>query len=436
MFSLRILVVCVLSLGLAPALHAAPADDIKSLVEQGKAAEAYQLGARHPELLGQPEFDLAFGIAAIDSGHRGEGVLALERYIINVPDNMNARLELARGYFSLGEDIRAREEFERVTQSKPPPPVQANIDRFLDALRSRESRYITTGGYFVEVGYGYDSNVNSGVGNAIINLQSGFFQVPQAGVKAGSSYNWLAAGGQVSKPIITPGMSIFGVGQLDGKFNNTNNQFDQNNVTAAGGLTYLQGKNFYRYTLSHNEIAVDDTRFRDIDSVAAEWNHQLDDRQTIGPFALYAKLRYMGDNHSRDADLHAGGISYRRSFAGNWQPLLSASINGGQEHNNQGRLDLGREIYGGRVALAITPAPKWGVSMGAGYQHSHYSGPDIFSGETRKDNYYAVDATISYAVTRNLSARVELLGSKNGSNLDLYAYRRDMAIVKLRYDFK
>lgn len=426
-----------LLLGLAPDLHAAPVDDIKSLVEQGKAADAYQLGAKHSELLGQPDFDLAFGVAAIDSGHGGEGVLALERYIVNVPDNMNARLELARGYFSLGEDIRAREEFERVMQTRPPAPVQANIDRFLDAIRSRQSRYVTTAGFYVEAGYGYDSNVNGGVGNATVNLPLfGAVIVDQSGVKAGSSYNWLAAGGQVSKPIITPGLSIFAVGQMDGKYNNANNQFDQNNVTAAGGFTFLQNKNFYRLTFLHNEIAVDDTRFRDIDSVSGEWQRQIDERQTVSPFVLYAQLRYVGDNRLRDADLYAGGISYRRSFVGNWQPLLTASINGGQEHNNQGRPDLGRQVYGGRVALAITPAPKWGVSMGASYLHSHYSGPDLLLDETRKDNYYAVDAAVSYAVTRNLSARVELLVSNNGSNIDLYAYRRDIAIIKLRYEFK
>ena len=100
---------------------AAPADDIKSLLEQGKPAEAYALGRNTPEALGDPAFDFYFGIAATDSGHAGEGVLALERYMLNFPDNANARLELARAYFTLGEDARAREEFENVRKSNPPP---------------------------------------------------------------------------------------------------------------------------------------------------------------------------------------------------------------------------------------------------------------------------------------------------------------------------
>jgi outer membrane receptor for monomeric catechols len=84
----------------------------------------------------------------------------------------------------------------------------------------------------------------------------------------------------------------------------------------------------------------------------------------------------------------------------------------------------------------MTPVPKWAVSLGATYLHSHYQGPDVLLATVRKDNYSALDATVSYAYTRNLSVRLEMLGSKNGSNLELYAYRRDIAALKVRYDFK
>ncbi|HEY6508073.1 MAG TPA: hypothetical protein VIY56_08660 [Vicinamibacterales bacterium] len=55
---------------------------------------------------------------------------------------------------------------------------------------------------------------------------------------------------------------------------------------------------------------------------------------------------------------------------------------------------------------------------------------------TRKDAYYALDGVASYAYTRNLSLRAELLLSKNGSNLELYEYDRNMLTFKVRYDFQ
>ena len=150
----------------------------------------------------------------------------------------------------------------------------------------------------------------------------------------------------------------------------------------------------------------------------------------------YAQLRYSGSNQMRDADLFAAGLGYRKAFLGSWQPLVSVNLNGGVEHDIRGRPDFGRELYGGRLALSVTPAAKWAVSLGTTYLHSHYQGPDVVLATVRKDNYVAADATVSYAYTRNLSVRVELLGSKNSSNLDLYAYRRDIVALKVRYDFK
>lgn len=417
---------------------AAPADEVKALLDKGNAAAAYALGKNHPDQLGNPQFDFYFGVAAIDSGHAGEGVLALERYTVNFPDNANARLELARGYFVMGDDLRAREEFEAILNTKPPAAVVANIERFLDALRSRESTYRTTAGLFMEVGYGYDSNVNGGVGSANINLPVfGNVVIGQTGVKTKSNFSWLAIGGQISHPI-SPGVAVFAGGQVDGKFNSSGDarQFDQGNIAANGGISYFKDRNFYRLTASRAEVSVDYNRFRTVSSLSGEWLHQIDELQTISPFLQTAQFDYTGNNRARDAEFHAAGIGYRKAFIATWQPLLTLSINTGKEHNSEGRPDLGREIYGGRAALAITPIPKWALSVGGTYQKSRYSGPDALLGTTRSDNYYAADAVASYAYTRDLSLRAELLLSKNSSNLELYTYRRDMLTFKIRYDLK
>ena len=306
----------------------------------------------------------------------------------------------------------------------------------MDAIRSRQSLYMATAGFFIEAGYGYDSNTNGGVSNAGINLPIfGNVVVNASGVKAGSGFSWLAAGGQASKPV-APGVAVFAGGQVDGKFNNANNQFDQQNLAASAGLTYFRNKNLYRFTVSHSEITVDDNRFRNANGIAGEWHRQLDELQTVSPFAQYAQLRYAGFNTPRDADLYVLGLGYRKSFIGNWQPLFTASIDGGQEHDIRGRPDLGRDLYGGRLALSLTPAPKWALSIGGTYQKSRYQGQDILLLTSRNDDYYALDVTASYAYARNFSIRAELLISKNDSNISLYEYRRDVIALKARYDFK
>ena len=93
------------------------------------------------------------------------------RYLLNFPDRYDvARVELARSYFALGDVVRAREEFEAVTSHSPPAGVQATVDRYLEAIRLRESRFQTTSLVWLEAGLGVDSNVNGGVGSGNISV--------------------------------------------------------------------------------------------------------------------------------------------------------------------------------------------------------------------------------------------------------------------------
>ncbi len=420
--------------------YATVADEVKAMLEQGKPKDAYELGRQHPELLGDPAFDFYYGVAAVDSGNAGEGVLALERYIINFPNNTSARLELARGYYVLGEDSRASEEFREVLKTNPPPEVETNILRYLDAIRAREWRYKTSAAAFIEAGYGYDSNVNAGVSNANITIPLLGVLTPvtvvSAGVKAHSRFQYVAAGGQLSQPV-APGVAVFGSGSYSAKFNNQASQFNQDNINVNAGLTYLRNKNLYRLSGFYSRIDVnDDLLLLQTPGTTAEWFYQWDELQTFNTYAQYASLNYAGTNSPRDSNLYSGGLGYRKAFIGMWQPLFTLGANYARENNTQGRDDLSRDIYSGSIAFGVTPLPKWAVSIGGSYQRSLYRAPDPFLLTTRADSYYSGSAAISYAITPSLSAWVENLYQKNNSNIALFSYSREVAAFKLRYDFK
>ncbi|MGH8753033.1 MAG: surface lipoprotein assembly modifier [Burkholderiales bacterium] len=418
------------------AAYAAIADEVKTMLEQGKSKEAYELGKQHPELLGDPVFDFYYGVAAIDSGNAGEGVLALERYIINFPRNTSARLELARGYYVLGEDTRAGEEFREVLKTNPPEAVKFNIQRYLDAIRARESFYKTSGAAFIEAGVGYDSNVNAGVSNANITIPVfGPVTVVSEGLKEHSRFEYVAAGGQVSQPV-APGVAVFGSASYSAKFNNQASQFNQRNLNTNAGLTYLKNKNLYRLSGFYSRIDVDNDLFLQAPGATGEWFYKYDELQTFNTYAQYANLNYAGTNSPRDSNFYSGGLGYRKAFIGRWQPLFTLGASYAREDNTADRDDLSRDIYSGSIAFGVTPLPKWAVSIGGLYQRSLYRAPDAFLLTTRMDSYYAGNAAISYAITPSLSAWVEYLYSKNNSNISLFTYDRQVAAFKLRYDFK
>jgi tetratricopeptide (TPR) repeat protein len=430
-----IAITCAMAL-CAVGAYAAPADDIKALLAKGSAKAAYELGKTHSDQLGDPAFDFYFGVAAVDSGHAGEGVLALERYLINFPKNPEAQLELARGYFMLGDYIRSREEFSAVLKLSPPQDVVANVERYLDAIRSRESSYRTTANAFLEFGGGYDNNINGGVDNANINLPGlGVLTIGNAGVKAGAGFLQASGGANISHPI-APGLALFAGLNGDFKTHSSRREFDQNSIGAAGGLSYLKEQNLIRATVSYSSLKVDYRAFRNVTGVAAEWIRQLDELNSITGALQYAKLDYNASNDARDSTLKGVSLGYRRNFVGTWQPLISISGSYAQEDNQRNRDDLARDIYGLRAVVAISPKPRWAVSAGLSYQQSNYDMRDFFSTEARRDKYYGFDAVASYAVSKSLSVRGEVMLNQNRSNIDLYEYKRASFAIKMRYEFK
>jgi hypothetical protein len=420
----------------AGAALAGPAEDIKALVEQNKAAEAYAYGSSHPEALGTPGFDFYFGIAAIDAGHAGEGVLALERYVLQFPDNAAARAQLARGYFALGDDARARQEFEDLQKLHPPEAVAAVIDRYLTALREREGNYKPTSSAYAEAGLGYDNNTNSGASSANVNVPVfGIVTLLPAGVKAPSWYQEFAAGGQFTKPI-APGLAVFGGANVDVKLNDAPAAHAYNLLTygANGGATYLKDSNLFRLTGAWSQLELDGTNYVSITSETAEWTRQIGELQTITPAIQYAELRYP-TQPVRNSELTNLGLTYRQAFTHEWQPVLSFSGTYGEERNTQAD-NLARRISAFRVAGGISPLPKWVLSAGLSYQESQYRGADPLLLIVRHDRYGSLDLLASYQWTKQLSVRLEGLVSSNHSNLGMYAYDRDLAAIKLRYEFR
>lgn len=422
---------------------AAPADEVRSLLEQGKASEAYTLGRTHPDALGNPEFDFYFGIAAIDAGHAGEGVLALERYLLQFPENTSARLQLARGYFALGEDGRAREEFESVLKLEPPADVAATVQRFLDAIRVREARYLTTAGAYVELGIGRDTNVNSGVsGNNVFLPAIGPVVIARSGQKLASNVAVLGAGGFLSHPV-APGVALFATATGEQRFHegDLNQEFEQGNFNVAGGVSVLRAKNLYRFGISYGALTVGSPTYRKTLGVSAEWQYQIDERQSFSLGAQLAQLDHPDPNAARDADFYGLSLGYRRLITHDWQPTLNLGLNAGRQHSRTGRPDLVPDSYGVTAGISLTPAAKWGVALGYQYQQSDYRAVDALLAalgfpDARKDRYHALNAVVSYLYSRNLSFRAEGAVVRNDSNIELFAFPRESLMFKVRYEFK
>ena len=441
------------SLCLCSAAVAAPADDVKALLEQGKDHEAYEAGKAAPDALGTPLFDFYFGIAALNAGVPGEGVLAIERYLLQYPDNRSAQFQLARGYFILGEDQRAREEFSALAATASGVELD-NLNKFLDAIRARESRYKPTSTAFAEFGVGYDTNINGGIKSGqVAGLPLGFIVAPgQSSEKQADTFTSASAGIQGTYPV-APGVALYGGAMLAARSHtkSTSDVFDQKSVALQGGVSLIEGRSLYRAGVDFTTLSVHNQKYLTLTSLVGEWQYQSDQfnryslsvqqsqqiYQNIDTFLDTGKtIQVSSGADVRDSDLTNLTGSWTRTLSHPWNPVLSASLSVGSEKNRKNRPDLSRDLWGTRVGVTAQPLPKWTVGAGLGFQDSRYASDFAAGISARHDQFYVLDLSAGYALDRNWSLRGEYQHVDQRANIGFFAYTRDAVSLKLRYDFK
>ncbi|MBL8517818.1 MAG: DUF560 domain-containing protein [Betaproteobacteria bacterium] len=426
----------------SPGAHAAdPTAEMKTLLEQGKAEAAWQLGRRNADQLGMPAFDLWFGIAAVNAGRASEGVLALERVLFAAPDNDTARLELARGYFLLGEDARSREEFEFLLTRKPAPQVERTIREYLDALSARAGRFQSALSGYLELGGGHDSNVPYGVEDPNIVLPVfGEVTLADSAVKASDRFFVVSGGIRFSRPL-SARWQLFTGFSAEQRMNRSIDTFDQDLVSGVAGLNWqVSARDVGRLTYSLSSQTIDHGKYRDNAAVSIEWGRQISEAASGTLGVQRAQFRYGGFNGVRDADYDAITLGVRWRGTGRWRPELDLALSGAREKARLAdRQDLSRDLAGGRVGISCVPASNWTLSLAGNWLKSEYSQPDPLLLTTRDDRYRAAEVALAWAPlrwTRDFSLRLEWSTATNTSNLPIYEYKRRATTLKLRYDFK
>ena len=125
---------------------------------------------------------------------------AFRAILVNRPELIRVRLELARAFFLKGQDGLARRHFEAVLAGGVPLPVAANVQRFLAIMRARKR--LT--GYF-GLAVAPDSNLNAASESEIIYLDTAFGRLPftregDFGARSGSGLSvW--GGGEYQYPL-------------------------------------------------------------------------------------------------------------------------------------------------------------------------------------------------------------------------------------------
>jgi hypothetical protein len=411
-------------------------DQAKKLLEAKRPKEALDLlRPLEAQRAGEIEYDYLLGIAALDAGDAQAAIFALERVLAVNPNYLQARAEIARAYFVLGEKENARREFRTVRSQNPPDAARQTIDRYLSALEPQTTRFRA----FLEAAVGYDTNVNSATSRSTIAIPAFGGAIGQLDAVAQAQSSWfggLGAGASIDQALSNE-WSLLGAASYAGKFNQDFNQFNTGTLDGSAGVRWARGVNQLVGLAQGQMFWLDNDRYRNLYGGTVQWLHNFSPTQQVTVFGQFSALRYPQPTQApQDANRAIGGIAYSQAFAGPYSPVAYVSGYGGDERTTDSTFKyLGYTPYGVRLGGQASLTSQAVLFGSAAYERRNYNGVNPTFQVTREDNQYDFRVGLAYTFLPQWILTPQVAYTKNNSNIELNEYDRTVAAVTVRKDF-
>ncbi len=429
----------------AISLPVSAADDLllkaKQQLDNGDAQGAYNLLIPlQSERAGDPDYDFLLGSAALGIGKNTEAVFALERVLAVQPNSAPARAQIARPYFNLKETETAKREFENVKKQDVPPEVSATIDRFLDAIARVEESERTTIRGFIEIGAGWDSNVNSATADSQVAIPvfgGTIFALSAAAQERDDAFISFGGGASFTHPF-SKRLSVFGGVAYQNRSNVNETDFSTYYYDANLGIAYRRDRNTFTLGAQYNSFYVDNPQlysdaYRNASGLTGQWQHDFDSRNQVSFFVQYSNLEYPSQE-IRNADRYVGGAGYAHAF-GRGAFITYLGLYGGVEDEKEdGVPQLGHDLYGARVGLQWNVVEKFALFFNGSAERREYGGPDPFFLVDREDDQYNASAGLIFVPVKGMRITPQASWTDNQSNIGINEFDRIVYQVTLRYD--
>lgn len=361
--------------------------EARRMRDVGNATGAFELLiAELDEFGGNPDFDYQLGASALDAGEYNHAVFALQRVAYLKPNFAAARLELGLAHMALGNNERARTEFERVRAMNPPKSAVTALDRAMVVLAERERVDSKMWEATVRASAGFDTNVNASTTD---NSFLGFELDPQ-NQETDSPFIGAGAGIRAGLPL-GYNMDLSGGVTLDHR-HHTDASFVDNTLVRAyfevakrWDHLYVSLGNAYHYGLldqSYNNRGAASTLNAGYALESMVFSGQL----------RSGTLRFNDALESRDVNQLSATLSAR------WQPaprlLFGMALSLGEDEAREPGSDYSRDLTALRASLSWQSLPDLRINTALGWLNADY--PDPFFGLAREDDQWSLEASVAW----------------------------------------
>lgn len=411
--------------------------DARDATAQGRAQDAYAaLEPLEVQRAGDPDFDLAFGMAANVIGQYSRAIIALERALVANPDNAQARAELGRALFGVGDRRAARQALGEGKLQGIPVVAGETIDQILQAVDRVDAEGQSSYKGYIEFGIGHDSNVNSGpeqrnfavpaAGGSVVTLNP-------SGVQTRADF-LVVGGGFSGRYILAPRWSVIGnVTASMHSYNHGASQFDTRQADGNLGLSYRVERDEYTLVAQGGVYDIDNDRVRNLAGLVGEWTYRFDGFRQFSAYAQLTRLTYP-QQHIADVDRKVIGFTYahllRNGFLG-----YGGVYAGAEDERADGVPHLGHKLLGVRGGLQQPLGPNLSVFVTLAYEDRKFGGADPLFFVTRHDRQTNASVGLTWVPLPAWRVTPQFAWVENRSDLGIAAYQKNVVSVVVRREF-
>lgn len=413
------------------------------------------LAAQERSRAGEPDYDLALGVAALEADRPERALIALERFLARRPDSEPGHLALAQVYLRMGTLDLAALEFRWLATRGSAGQRAAAEAALAEIERAKARRRLSWKG-FVEAGGGRDSNLSAATRD-FSGAVLGSFGLPGIAPTGNSihradDFASLAADADVAYSVADDRVA-FATGNVRWRGYRSERDFDQLLVEAAAG--YQDRRGLVEWTaagfvqaLRQDGAAVDFDGRRisnDRDAVGAsiELRRPVSAQWQAALGLQAASLRYRANPTQDTRQLVASAAAeYRPRW---WSDgVLVAKAHYAKDDARRPLNDFldsasaSRHTYGLRLAAVSESTDVWSCTTALAW--SRRVDDDAFARATLvatgRDDLFEASAACAWRLGGGWSLHPVADYAYNRSNIALYTYRKAEGGLRLRREFR
>ena len=362
-----------------------------------------------------------------------EAIAAFRTMLIDRPDLVRVRLELARTFFLRGRDSLARRHFEQVLAGDLPPAVVANVQRFLIRIRARKRWSVYFGAALAP-----DSNIGAASDERFIDIHIGGVALPfrrdeEELTTSGVGLS-LWTGGEYQHPLgdrvrLRAGGDLSRREYPGGNFDQTHLGVHLGPRWFAGARTDLSLLGSARRSLVAGSA--------DYDALGGrfEARRRLTPRMSVTGRASWHDRRYW-------VDRHLDGPVRDLSLSGSWVAAPTVRLDGALGYGTERPESVRNRNTSRWLRVGVQKALPRGFAVGASAQlrWTDYEGewpPHTPPGELREDRTRTLSASVHHRrfTLYGFSPELAVTNEARTTNAQLYDYRKTFAELRFVRQF-